>query len=87
MVNTLNPKKLLKSVYKLFFMFNQRFERFPVFKDFCTFELDSNRFPKLAAWIERMKKLPAVQEVIIQPEEYSKFFKGYLSGEVVYDFD
>jgi hypothetical protein len=34
-----------------------------------------------------MKTLPAVQEVIIKPETYSKFFKGYISGDVVYDIE
>ncbi len=63
------------------------FERFPVLKDFGNFEFDCKKFPKLAAWIERMKQLPAVQEVIIKPETYLKFFQGYLAGSVDYDFE
>lgn len=63
------------------------FERLPTLKEFANYDLNPEKFPKLTTWIERMKQLPAVQEVIIGPEEYSKFYKGYMAGNAQYDFE
>ena len=60
----------------------------PPLKEFSGFELDSQKFPKLASWIERMKHLPAVHEIMTKPEIFSKFYKGYFSGAVMeYDIE
>nr|UOU03284.1 glutathione S-transferase omega 1 [Brachionus rubens] len=48
-------------------------------------DLNSTRFPKLTAYIERMKTQPAVKETILPVETLEKFFKSYGSDEPDYD--
>jgi glutathione S-transferase len=43
------------------------------------------RFPNILAWIELMKKQPAVKAVDISPEVHIQFFQSHLSGSPNYD--
>jgi hypothetical protein len=53
------------------------------FKELNGFELETKKLPKLAAWVERMILLPAVNEIIIKPEAYLKIYTRYSSGEPI----
>ena len=43
--------------------------------------LDTNRYPKLIAYIERMKETEAVKQTRLPVELFKKFFDGYLAGK------
>ena len=45
------------------------------------------RFPKLIAYIQRMKELPAVKETINKTEAYAKFYERFYSGNLDVDYD
>ncbi len=62
------------------------FERIPVLKK-VNYDLDRKRFPKLIDWIENMKNLPAVKEVLINPESNTRFMEGFIEGNIDYDFE
>lgn len=57
------------------------FERLMYLSFSKKFNFDSEKYPKLNAYIEKMKQQPAVKETIISNEIYDKFFEAYLSGQ------
>nr|AYN44538.1 glutathione S-transferase O1 [Brachionus koreanus] len=60
-------------------------ERLEFLKQKKNLDLNETRFPKLLAYIERMKQVPAVKETILSVEVYDKFFKSYSGDEPDYD--
>ncbi len=63
------------------------FERLPLLVE-AGYEFNSDgKFPKLAAWIERMEGSEAVQKIRVPDEISKKFYKGYKEGKVEYDFE
>lgn len=60
-------------------------ERLPVLSRMKDVRVSESEYPKLIAYMERMKQLPAVKETYIDPENHFKFYKSYLVGEANYD--
>jgi len=54
-------------------------ERIDVFEDKKNFKVDSTKFPRLRAYIEAMKQLPAVKETIISREKHLYFINEFLA--------
>jgi hypothetical protein len=61
------------------------FERHVYLKSILEYELDTEKFPKLVSWIDRMKKLPAVKETSTVSEHLIEFHKSYTAGRPDYD--
>ena len=62
-------------------------ERVEYLKEFRGLKFDAERFPKLYAYIARMKELKAVKDTYTTPDKYDRFFQGYLAGKPQYDFE
>ena len=63
------------------------FERFAFLKLLVEFELDATRFPKLSAYIERMKKLPAVKTTCTNIDDLNEFHKSFVANKPDYDIN
>lgn len=50
-----------------------------VFEDLKDYKLDRNRYPKLNAYIDAMKSLPAVRETLISKEKHLYFINEFLA--------
>lgn len=61
------------------------FERFAFLKLAIEYEFSSDRFPKLTAWMERMKQLSEVQETASNIEYLMEFHKSYQENKPNYD--
>ncbi|OWF35357.1 glutathione S-transferase omega-1-like [Mizuhopecten yessoensis] len=47
--------------------------------------MPAKQFPKLTAWVEVMKSLPAVKETMFDIPTHVAFYKGYAAGKPDYD--
>ena len=56
-------------------------ERMDALKLYKNVTLDPERFPKFLYYIENMKKLPVIQQLMISPEHHVHFVKSYFSGQ------
>jgi len=65
------------------------FERFPIIKMFYPNEINHSEVEKrrqnLNAWVEKMKKDPAVREIYIPPEIHFKYSESSRNGNPNYD--
>jgi glutathione S-transferase len=61
------------------------FERFSFLKLLVEYKFDKKKFPKLAGWMDRMKKLPEVIETAINTDELNEFHKSFVAGHPDYD--
>jgi glutathione S-transferase len=57
------------------------FERLPTM-----YTLSADTYPNLTDWFNRMQHEPAVKETLISKENHLKFYHGYRTGQVDYDF-
>lgn len=51
------------------------------------YKIDSERLEPLLKYIDQMKKVPAVRELLISVSDYEKFFKSYNDPELKVEYD
>ena len=61
------------------------FERLEFLKQAIEYEFDESKFPKLSAWIKKMKKEPAVVETATNLNDLVEFHKSFTAGHPDYD--
>ena len=60
-------------------------ERFDVMAQQGIISLAKDRFPALAAYVERMKSVPAIAETVHSAEDFKVFYDSYKKGEALYN--